>query len=274
MHAADDEEDDNMRPISRTAMLIPILALAAACATAKTHAGGPAPSASSPSASPASLPTFGPGASYHPVIVAANFTADVTNPWFPLKPGSRWIYSGTKDSKKAKDVVTIPAATTTIAGVPVRPVKDALYLNGKLEERTTDYYTQDLQGNVWYFGEDTAELDAHGKVLDTEGSWKTGVAGAEPGVFMQSDPQRGVLFRQEYYAGHAEDQYSAIDLSAKITVPFGSYTDALRTEETTRLEPTIVDNKYYAKGVGEVMEVQVKGPPPIEKLVLVSFTSG
>jgi len=262
-----------MRPITRTAMMIPILALAVACATAKTTATGTQPSPST-SPSPAGLPTFGPGATYHPVIVPANFAADVTNPWFPLKPGSRWLYTGTKDNKKAKDVVTVPNATTTIAGVPCRLVKDALYLNGKLEERTTDYYSQDLQGNVWDFGEDTASLDASGKVVDTEGSWKTGAGGAEPGVFMQADPQLNVLFRQEWYAGHAEDQFSAIDLSATITVPFGSYSDALRTKETNKLEPTVVDNKVYAKGIGEVLEVQVKGPPPIEKLVLVSYTSG
>ena len=91
---------------------------------------------------------------------------------------------------------------------------------------------------------------------------------------MQADPKVRLLFRQEWYKGHAEDQFSTADLAASITVPFGTYRTSLRTEETTSLEPTVVDNKYYAMGIGEVEEIQVKGPPPIEKLVLVAFKAG
>ena len=91
---------------------------------------------------------------------ARTFSAHVTNPWFPLRPGTRWVYTGVKDGKRSRDVVTATHATRTIHGARCIAVADRLYLAGKLEERTTDWYSQDDAGNVWYFGEDTAELDA------------------------------------------------------------------------------------------------------------------
>lgn len=157
--------------------------------------------------------------------------------------------------------------TAVIDGVTTRIVEDQLYLNGVLEERTSDYYAQDNCGNVWYFGEDTAELDRNGNVISTEGSFHAGVDGAEPGVFMQAAPELGRVFRQEWYQGHAEDVFVAIDRNASITVPYGSFQNALRTAEATALEPDVLDNKYYVAGIGEVEEVAVRGP--VEKLVLI-----
>jgi len=122
-------------------------------------------------------------------------------------------------------------------------------------------------GNVWYFGEDTAELDRHGKVVSTEGSFHAGVDGAQPGVFMQAHPQVGRRFRQEWYQGHAEDVFKVTDLSAPVTVPYGSFRHALRTAETNALEPEVLDNKYYVKGIGQVAELSVTGPREALKLV-------
>jgi hypothetical protein len=217
------------------------------------------------------LPTFGPGASYHPHFRAGPHTANVTNPWFPLPVGTTSIYAGTKDGESAIDIVMNSRATRVIDGVRTRVVEDRLFLSGNLEERTSDYYAQDRCGNVWYFGEDTAELDSHGRVVDTSGSFHAGIDGAQPGVFMQARPQLGRRFRQEWYAGEAEDTFKVIDLSTPITVPFGSFKHALRTEETTALEPGVVDNKYYVRGIGEVLEKSVKGGR--EALVLVEVLS-
>jgi hypothetical protein len=217
------------------------------------------------------LPKFGPGASYHPHFKAGRHTANVTNPWFPLPVGTTSVYAGTKDGESAIDIVTNSRATRVIDGVRTRVVEDRLFLSGKLEERTSDYYAQDRCGNVWYFGEDTAELDSHGRVIDTSGSFHAGIDGAQPGVFMQARPQLGRRFRQEWYAGEAEDTFKVIDLSTPITVPFGSFKHALRTEETTTLEPGVVDNKYYVRGIGEVLEKSVKGGQ--EALVLVEVLS-
>jgi hypothetical protein len=210
---------------------------------------------------------FGPENDYHPIIDPATFSPDVDNPYFPLEPGTVFVYSGTKDGKKAIDIFAISSNTKLVDGVTTRIVEDRLFLNGLLEERTRDYYAQDTKGNVWYFGEDTAVLDKHGRVTDTEGSFHAGVDGAQPGVYMQAHPELNRKFRQEWYSGHAADQFKAVDLSAPITVPYRSTKHALRTAETTKLEPGVLDNKYYVRGVGQVAELSIKGP--VEKTELV-----
>ena len=144
-------------------------------------------------------------------------------------------------------------------------------IDGVLEERTSEYSAQDRCGNVWYFGEDTATLDRKGNVIDTEGSFHAGVDGAQPGVFMQAVPQVDRWFRQEWYQGHAEDTFRVLSPSAPVTVPFGTFPDALKTEEATALEPGVLDNKYDVNGIGEVEEVAVQGPT--EKLELVEIVN-
>ena len=224
-------------------------------------------SAGAGAAASCQLPRFGPGRSYHPRIDPADFSPDVTNPWFPLTPGRTLVYTGTKDGQKALNLVATTSRTKKLDGVTTRVVEDRLYLSNVLEERTSDYYAQDRCGNVWYLGEDTAELDRHGHVVSTEGSFHAGVDGAQPGVFMQAHPQLGRRFRQEWYRGHAEDVFKVIDRSAPVTVPYGSFRHALRTAETNALEPDVLDNKYYVKGIGEVAELAVKGPREALRLV-------
>jgi hypothetical protein len=213
------------------------------------------------------LPIFGPGRTYHPQIDPKNFTSHVTNRFFPLTPGKTLVYTGIKDGEPALDLVVTTSRTRVVDRVRTRVVEDRLYLNNVLTERTSDYYAQDRCGNVWYFGEDTAELDRHGRVVSTEGSFHAGVDGAQPGVFMQAHPQLGRRFRQEWYQGHAEDVFRMIDRSAPVTVPFGSFRHAMRTEEATALEPDVLDNKYYVRGIGEVAELSVKGPREALRLV-------
>ncbi len=215
------------------------------------------------------LPVFGPGKDYHPNIDPANFSAHVDNPYFPLEPGTVYVYSGTKDGKAAINVFSVTTETKLIDGVRNRVVEDRLFLNGRLEERTQDYYAQDEHGNVWYFGEDTGLVNKHGKVTTGAGSWHSGVDGAEAGVYMQANPELNRRFRQEWYQGHAEDQFKAVSLSTSITVPYVSSQHALKTEETTALEPKTLDNKIYVKGIGQVVERSVKGPE--ETLVLVDI---
>ena len=241
---------------------------AAACSSNRS----PEPSASagaSASAGPSSSPA------YRPHIDPADFQAVVDNPWFPLKPGTVWVYKGSKDGEPVREVVAVTDGKQKIDGVPCVVVHDQLFdADGKLIEDTTDFYSQDRQGNVWYFGEVTVALDDKGNLTDTEGSWLAGEDGARPGIFMEADPKVGHSHRQEYYPGHAEDRFKILDLTAAVETPYGSYTDSLLTQETTALEPDIVDHKNYVKGVGEVAELQVKGPKPPEQLKLVSFTQG
>src|ERR671930_1646376 len=114
----------------------------------------------------------------------SRFAHGVTNPWFPLRPGTTLTYRGVKDGKPSRDVVHVTGATRRIAGVVCTAVSDRLYLSGRLEERTTDWYAQDKTGNVWYFGEATAELDRAGHVTSTEGRWLAGRNGARAGIYM------------------------------------------------------------------------------------------
>jgi len=245
--------------IGRVVRAVAVVALVGATTVVVPSAAGAAPRCP--------LPRFGPGRDYHPRIVPANFGPHVTNPWFPLKPGTTLVYTGTKDGKKALNLVMTTSRTRVVDGVRTRVVEDRLYLNNVLEERTSDYYAQDRCGNVWYFGEDTAELDRNGRVVSTEGSFHAGVDGAQPGVFMEAHPHVGRKFRQEWYRGHAEDVFWVLKRSSRVTVPFGSFRHALRTAETTALEPGVLDNKYYVRGVGEVAELSIKGPREALRLV-------
>ncbi len=243
-------------------------------ATACGSGGGTTPNAAgtTPPPSGSAAPS---SSAYNPVIDPANFQAVVDNPWFPLKPGSVYVYKGVKDGEPVRDLFVVTLGTQKIDGVPCVIVHDQLFhADGTLVEDTTDYYSQDRQANVWYFGEATAAIDDQGNLTDTEGSWLAGQDGAQPGIFMEGNPTVGHSFRQEYYAGHAEDRFTVLDLAAPVSVPFGSFTDTLLTQETTALESTVVDHKNYVKGVGEVAELQVQGPQPPEQLKLVSYTSG
>jgi hypothetical protein len=180
-----------------------------------------------------------------------------------------WTYRGTKDGEPAGDIVTVTDRTRVVDGVTCVVVQDRLNLSGRLAERTLDYFAQDVDGNVWYFGEDTAELDEHGNVATREGTWHSGIDGARAGMFMEATPIVGREIAQEHYAGHAEDRFKVIDLDGSVTVPFGTFAGVLVTQEWTPLEPDVLDRKYYVRDVGEVREVSVKGPK--EELRLVSF---
>jgi hypothetical protein len=187
------------------------------------------------------------------------FVGTVSNPWFPLKPGTVSIYTGEKDGVPGRDVVTVTRRTNVIRGVRCTAVTDRLYVRGRLAERTTDWYAQDARGNVWYFGENTAELNKAGKVTSREGTWRAGVDGAQAGIFMSAHPKVGQSFRQEYLKGHADDHFAVLSLSASVLVGYTASAHALLTKEWTPLEPDTLDHKLYIRGIGLVKEETVKG---------------
>ena len=204
-----------------------------------------------------------------PTFVASSFVSRVDNPWFPLVPGTVYVYTGVKDGKPSRDVFTVSHTKRRIAGVEATEVKDELYIEGRIEERTTDWYAQDRAGNVWYLGESTAELDKFGHVTNREGTWLTGREGAVPGIYMPAHPVVGQSGRQEFLKGHAEDHFRVVSLAASVTSPYVTTTHALLTEEWTPLEPGVLDHKLYVRGVGTVREETVKGG--VERNVLVSL---
>jgi hypothetical protein len=182
----------------------------------------------------------------------------IDNPWLPLTPGTRWVYDSTSEEGNQRIVVTVMDDKRSVNGVDATVVRDVVSgENGEVLEDTYDWYAQDLEGNVWYLGEDTKSYDEG--TVSTEGSWEAGVDGAEAGIVMLADPQPGDEYRQEYYAGVAEDEGRVLRLDASVRVPYGAYTGVLQTEDLNPLEPDVVENKWYARGVGVVQERDVAG---------------
>jgi hypothetical protein len=165
-----------------------------------------------------------------------------------MAPGDRWVYRETGEGEPELRVeVTVTDKTKTIAnGIEARVVHDVVTKNGQLVEVTDDWYAQDRAGNVWYLGEDTAEYE-NGKVTTRSGSFEAGVDGAQPGIIMPADPQVGQSYRQEYYAGEAEDAGAVLSLDAQAEVPFGHVGPALMTQDTNPLEPKVYELKFYAR---------------------------
>ena len=196
--------------------------------------------------------TCTPDPTYDPAIDPADFVATIDNPLMPLAPGTRLVYGGEENVE-----VTVTSDTRVVLGVTCVVVRDTVTVGGQLVEDTYDWYAQDTEGNVWYFGEDTKEYE-NGEVVSTEGSWEAGVDGARPGIVMHAtQPQAGTPYRQEYYPCEAEDMAEVVSVSQSVTVPAGSYDSCLQTREFTPLEPDVNEYKYYAPGVGLVLEVDV-----------------
>jgi hypothetical protein len=233
-------------------------------------AAGLVMNASSPSAGDDAARQSGqPARPHHPA--PSHFKKGrVTNPWFPLHPGDRYAYRGTEGKVHTRDVMIATYRTRVIDGVVCRVVFDRVWNNGVLGERTRDFYAQTKTGTVWYFGERTATLDRHGHVKSREGSFTSGVNGAEAGVFMKAHPQIGASYYQEFYPRHALDVFTVLRRGAHVVVPLMNTRHALLTKETTALEPGVVDHKYYVRDIGSVRELTVKGGS--ESLWLVGFT--
>jgi hypothetical protein len=203
-------------------------------------------------------------------VDAADFGHPVMNPWFPLEPGTTTVLRGTDDGERFRERVRVTIRTRVIEGVNTRVVRDIVRRpDGSLAETTADWYAADDQGNVWYFGEKTATYNRRGHVESREGSWQAGVDGATAGVIMPADPRATDAYRQEFYAGHAEDQAWIVGVKASVRVPAGRLRHVLRTFEWSRLEPGVVSTKLYAQGVGIVRERDVAGGNETFELVAV-----
>lgn len=210
--------------------------------------------ASAASAAGAAAPPGG----YAPKIDPADFSTTIDNPYLPLPPGARWVYEGrTPDGLERTDVV-VTDQTKTVMGVGVVVVHDTVTLDGAVIEDTFDWFAQDSDGNVWYFGEDTTEFEG-GVPARHKGAWEAGVDGALPGIAMLAEPGVGDRYRQEYAKGLAEDKASVISTTAKARVPFGTFDRLVKTRDVNPLAPGPIEYKFYAKGVGLVLEREGKG---------------
>jgi hypothetical protein len=200
----------------------------------------------------------GRAAQIEPVFDPGNFVAAVNHPFFPLEPGTTFYYAGEPDEGTETVEMTVTRQTKRILGVEAVVVVAREYLDGELVEETDDWYAQDRQGNVWYLGEDSRHYE-DGRLVGTEGSWEAGRDGARAGTIMLADPEVGDTYQQEYYAGVAEDMAKVVSLKSTAAVPHGVFTDCLETMDWTPLEPGARENKFYARGVGMVLEVASAG---------------
>ena len=186
------------------------------------------------------------------------------NPWYPVIAGQKRVFRAGNE----EITINVTHAIEIISGVPCRAVTDTVRINGEVEEDTTDWFAQDISGNVWYCGESTAEYE-DGRPVNVDGSFKAGVDGAKAGIVMKAVPLVEETYRQEFDLGNAEDVAEVISLTGSATVPAASCAaNCLVTEDTTPLSPAALENKYYKPGVGVILEIK---PATGERLELIEM---
>lgn len=258
----------------RHALALLTLAATSICVGCTTSAN--APSATDPTipleSRPASTSSVGSKLPTGADLVSldpANFSADITNPYWPMKPGTRWTYRSVEAGEPPQEVVIVTKATKKLAnGVTARVVRDTARSEGQIIEDTLDWYAQDAEGNVWYMGEQTAEFEK-GKIVSRAGSWEAGADGAQPGIMLPAQPQVGQKYRQEYKKGEAKDNGEVLATNHLIEVEAGPYKDALVTMDTSSIEPDVVEYKFYAPGVGPLLALDISGGASREELIKV-----
>jgi hypothetical protein len=256
------------KPIAVVASVLVAALAVTACSSEDGGGGGSG-------ASTAKADTRLPQGSEPVKLDPADFTTRIDNRYWPMSPGSRWVFSET-DTKgtREKVVVEVTDRTKTIAnGVEARVIRDTVTENGVPVEITDDWYAQDKEGNVWYLGEYVTNYE-NGKVVDHSGSFEAGVDGAQPGVVMPADPKPGVSYRQEYYEGEAEDRGAVITVGQeRVNVPYGFFNkDVLMTRDIVPLEPRVQELKFYAPDVGPLLSIHTDSPGGRSELV--SYTPG
>jgi hypothetical protein len=242
---------------ARLAVVLAAPALLSACGSGGTKLGSPqtkttvapTPTRTAPATNPSTI-----GANYHPTIDPAKFTNHVTNRYFPLVPGKTLRYSGVRDGKPTEHMFTVTHQTKVVMGVRCAVISDIVTQSHSLVEKTTDWYAQDAAGNVWYFGEDTAEYQ-NGVVTTTAGTWEAGVDKAQPGIVMPAAPKVGRSYRQEYRPGVALDEARILSLDTSVRVPAGTFSHVVVTVDRNPLDPSKVERKWYAPGVGFVQAI-------------------
>jgi hypothetical protein len=205
----------------------------------------------------------------NPPFDASNFVVGIDNPYLPLMQGTVYHYrSETPDGVETNDVA-VTRDSKTILGVHITVVHDQVFLEGDLTEDTFDWFAQDAAGNVWYFGEDSKEIE-NGQVVSTEGSWQAGVGENKPGIIMLAHPKVGLAYHQEQAPDIAEDMARVLSLKTAPVVPFGSFDHCVGTMEWSLIEHGVREKKAYCAGIGLVLEDQPKGGHIRNELVSIS----
>ncbi len=218
---------------------------------------------------------LGPGP-YAPAIDPANFTNStvIDNEFFPLTPGTTFIYEGQTAEGFEHVEFAVTHVTKMILNINCVEVHDTRKVDGKVVEDTRDWFAQDNERNVWYFGENTT-LVSDGLPTDLSGSWTGGVDGAQPGIVMKGQPAIGDFYRQEFSLTNAEDlaEVKSLTASVMVTYPPGSFDNCLETEESSSIAPGDVEHKFYAKGIGNLLTIDM-AVTPNERSELVNILTG
>jgi hypothetical protein len=213
------------------------------------------------------------GSEYTLSPAEVEFVLGVDNPYFPLTPGSKWVYEAHLADGGVEHIeVVVQEETRMVNGVKATVVRDTVTIDGEMHEDTIDWYAQDSEGNVWYLGEEVDNYE-NGEIVNHAGSWEWGKDGALPGIVMWADPSAHIdeEYYQEYFVGEAEDKGQVLSATESVEVPFGSFEDVVQTFDFSSLDPDIQSHKFYAAGVGTIKEIELGTG---EELVLIEYTPG
>jgi hypothetical protein len=191
---------------------------------------------------------------YDPDVDPDLFSPNITNRFLPWTRGRTLIYEKKIGDETERITVTVLPDTVEIAGIECIAVRDLVTIDGESEEDTVDWYAQHRDGSVWYIGE-IAQNFEDGLLDNVDGSWRTGKDSAKPGIVMLARPQPGIAYRQEFLPNEAEDVAAVIALDQTVCVPAGRFTGCVQTEDWTPIEPGKREHKFYAPGIGLVLEV-------------------
>ncbi len=194
-----------------------------------------------------------PAVAYDPVINPADFSAVINHPFFDMPDARRTYFRGQTDEGVETGELLVTGATRKFMGVKTLVIRDRVYLNGLLKEEALDYFAQHKDGTVWYFGEDV-ENYKDGVFVDTHGTWHAGIDGALPGRLMLAHPKVGQVYREEYYAGKAEDMAKILSITETVSTPLGFFTNCIKTENWTPLEPSVKEHKTYCAQAGGIVK--------------------
>lgn len=206
---------------------------------------------------------------YRPEIDPQDFDYELTNPMFFWPVGRTMIYEKTGAEGTERVEITALADTIDINGIGCRQIQDLAFLDGQLLEETIDWYAQHSNGDVWYMGEIAKNFDEDGFLEDVDGSWRYGKDGAQPGILMLGTPIVGTIYRQEYLIDEAEDIGRVIATNETVTVAAGTFTGCLMTEDGSPIEPGHTEYKYYAPGVGLVLELDTESGERLELIQII-----
>jgi hypothetical protein len=256
------EDADRMNKPSILALMI-VLASGGLTSAAAAPMGAP-PSNRCDQPGPYELPHGDESVDLDP----ADFSTRIDNPYWPMRPGTTWRYVERGEGEVSRVTVRVTHRTKLIRGIKARVVRDTVRSNGKVVEDTRDWFAQDSGGSIWYLGELSKSYE-DGVFVGTEGSWTYGRDGAQAGIVVPAEPSAGCSYREEYLAGEAEDQAKTLSTDESLRTRFGLRHHVLQTANTTPLEPDILENKFYVRGIGPVLELDVS--PSLGTAVLVGF---